>query len=392
MSEDRYTEVTSESWFSRIGSSIKGIICGILFFVAAFPLLFWNEGRAVKRYKTLNEGAGAVVSIEAESINPANEGKLVHIVAEADTDVTLSDPLFGIEVTALKLKRVVEMYQWQESSQSEQKKKLGGGTETITTYTYSKLWADSLIRSSGFKKLSGHQNPSSMPYHSTQKISDRISLGAFTLSPTLSAEINNFSPLVIDDETSIPPSIKEKAVLYDGGLYFGRDPMSPQIGDVRVYFRVALPTTVSLIGRQTGKTFAPYKTKAGGTIELLQLGTYKAEDMIQKAQQSNMILTWVLRIAGFVLMVLGLVTVLRPLAVLADIVPMIGSIVGAGTGIISILVASVLSLITIAIAWLVYRPIWGIILVVIALGVTWVIRSKLKSGRLHKTPPPLPNE
>ncbi|WP_339136467.1 MAG: hypothetical protein WGN25_01115 [Candidatus Electrothrix sp. GW3-4] len=58
MSDDSYTEVTNQSWFSRIGGAIKGIIFGFILFIIAFPLLFWNEGRAVKTYKTLKEGGG----------------------------------------------------------------------------------------------------------------------------------------------------------------------------------------------------------------------------------------------------------------------------------------------------------------------------------------------
>ena len=53
MSQDRFTEVTSQSWLSRIGGAIKGVLMGFVLFILAFPLLFWNEGRAVTTYKTL---------------------------------------------------------------------------------------------------------------------------------------------------------------------------------------------------------------------------------------------------------------------------------------------------------------------------------------------------
>jgi len=115
MSPDTVTEVTSQSWFSRIGDSFKGIIGGILLILIAVVLLFWNEGRAVKRYKTLQEGRGAVVSVSVTTVDPANEGKLIHVTGTAETDATLTDPIFGISVNAVKLRRSVEMYQWEES-------------------------------------------------------------------------------------------------------------------------------------------------------------------------------------------------------------------------------------------------------------------------------------
>ena len=78
MSEDTFTEVTNASWLSRIGSAIKGIVIGLALFIVAFPILFWNEGRAVRRYKTLNEGAGSVISLPEARVLPENDGKLVH--------------------------------------------------------------------------------------------------------------------------------------------------------------------------------------------------------------------------------------------------------------------------------------------------------------------------
>ena len=56
------TEVTEESWFSRLGGAFKGILTGIVLFILAIPLLFWNEGRAVRRAAALKQGAASVVS------------------------------------------------------------------------------------------------------------------------------------------------------------------------------------------------------------------------------------------------------------------------------------------------------------------------------------------
>ncbi|MCY2994909.1 MAG: hypothetical protein NTY19_44665 [Planctomycetota bacterium] len=60
---DSFSEVTSQSWFSRLGNAIKGVLLGIILFVVAFPLLWWNEGRAVKTAKGLKEAGGAVVAV-----------------------------------------------------------------------------------------------------------------------------------------------------------------------------------------------------------------------------------------------------------------------------------------------------------------------------------------
>ena len=74
------TETTTEGWGSRLGSSIKGVLTGLALFAAGFPLLFWNEGNAVKTAKAIDEGEGACVSLESnEKVDAAMEGKLVHL-------------------------------------------------------------------------------------------------------------------------------------------------------------------------------------------------------------------------------------------------------------------------------------------------------------------------
>jgi hypothetical protein len=378
MSADNFTEVTSESWFSRIGGAIKGILAGLVLFVVAFPLLFWNEGRAVKRYKTLKEGAGAVVSVAVDNVDAANAGKLIHVTGKAVTDATLADPVFGVSAKALKLKRVAQMYQWKESSESKTDKKLGGGTETVKTYTYGKAWSDKVIKSADFKEPTGHQNPDAMPYESMQQVAQPVTLGAFTLSQSLVGMTDNFEPLPMGSNTMLPESLNGKAKLNGTGFYLGADPASPQVGDVRISFQIAPPAEVSVIAKQTEKTFAPYSTKAGGTIELLQTGAHTAEAMIQTAQEGNRTLTWILRLVGFVLMLIGLNLMFKLLSVLGDVVPFLGGIVGAGTGIIAFLVAAILSLVTIAIAWVVFRPLLGIILIVVAAGLVLAVKGKLK--------------
>jgi Transmembrane protein 43 len=382
---DRFTEVTSQSWLSRIGGAIKGILVGVVLFIVAFPVLFWNEGRSVKTYKTLKEGGGAVVSVAADKVDPANEGKLVHLTAKADTEATLADPVFGVAAQALKLKRHVEMYQWEENSKREEKKKLGGGTETVTTYSYDKEWSDRLIDSKHFKKQTEHQNPASMPYTSEQHVAQNITFGAFILSPSLAGKIDTFVPLQVGSDTLSPEAVNGKFKLSGSGFYLGTDPAVPNIGDTRITFQIVKPMEVSVIAKQKGNSFVPYVAKAGGTIELLQAGVRTAADMIQKAQDDNAMMTWILRFVGFILMLVGLSLIMRPLSVIADVVPFVGSLVGAGTGVIAFLLSAVLSLTTIAIAWIVYRPLLGGLLICLAVVLVVVIKGKLNANKITHT-------
>ncbi|MCI5128714.1 MAG: hypothetical protein D3907_09490 [Candidatus Electrothrix sp. AUS3] len=163
------------------------------------------------------------------------------------------------------------------------------------------------------------------------------------------------------------------------------DPASPQVGDVRIQFESVAPTEVSIVAQQEGSRLRPYHARAGGDIELLQIGEHSAEAMFQKAQTDNKILTWILRAAGFLLMMIGLSMIFKVFSVLADVLPFLGNIVEAGTGFIAFLLAAVLSLITIAIAWIVFRPLLGIILLTVAVGLTVLISTKVRASKAKQT-------
>lgn len=379
MSRDRFTEVSTTSWFGRIGESIKGILFGLILIAGAGILIFWNEGRAVKRAKTLAEGATSVLTVSAERVDPANEGKLVHLTALATTTETLADPEFGVSAPALKLRRSAEMYQWQEHESKKTKKNVGGSSTTTTTTSYDKTWSSSLIDSSRFKHPEDHQNPQSMVYSSREAVAKVITAGEFTLSKSLVNRIDQYVDMPFSATEQLPEDLRSKAKLADGKVYFGADPGSPQIGDVRISFAAVKPVMVSLVSRQVKNTFEPFVSKAGGELELLEVGQFSAAELFRQAEQMNLLLTWGLRLGGLVLMWLGLALIFRPLSVLADVVPFIGRIVGFGTGLIALLLATLGSACIAAVAWFFYRPLLSIVLVAVA-GVLVLGVILLKKG------------
>jgi len=365
--DDLHTEITTESYFSRLGGSLKGILTGLLIFIIAFPLLFWNEGRAVKRLKALEEGAGAVISVPADSLAPGNAGKLIHVTGLATTDEVLQDSVFGVSAQGLVLSRRVAMYQWQEKKESKTKKNTGGSTTTETTYRYTRGWSTSLVDSSSFKRPHGHKNPANMPYESQRFVAQEASFGAFRLTPKLVERVSGAQPLTVTAD-SLPPGLAIEAKSIPTGFYVGLDPSTPQIGDVRVTFEAVLPKQVSVVGRQTDDTLASYVTKGGGNILLFQTGTHSAEAMFASARNTNRLWTWILRFVGFLLMALGLGAILKPLSVLTDVLPVLGNVVGTLSGFVVAILAGAFSLATISVAWLFYRPLLGLVLLAVAVA------------------------
>lgn len=391
------TEVQTESYFSRLGNSFKGIGGGLLLFLIAFPLLFWNEGRAVKRAKALETGAGAVVSVQADKVDPANEGKLVHVTAKADTKDVLTDPLFKISSTAIRLERRVEMYQWKQNESSKTEKQLGGGTKKTTVYTYEKVWSDKPVNSAYFKEA-GHENPG-FPFESEKLRANHVTLGDFLLNDSLVDRLGDSRKLPVPADYKLPATLSGKSdAAYVHVSRKSSAPLQvsqeqpadnagdaaltePAIGDLRISWYAVVPHEVSIVARQTGKTFSAYPV-GSESILLIADSVQSAEAMFQSAQSANSAMTWFLRIAGLVMMYVGLSCVLRPLSVLMDVIPFLGDLIGAGISLISFLIALPCTLVTIAVAWIYYRPLLGIgLLVVAAALIVFLFRKKAESHK-----------
>ena len=374
---DDFTEFSSQSWGGRILDSIKGILFGIVLIPISIILLFWNENRAVTTAKGLKEGAAAVVSIAATPVVAGNNLKLVHLSDQVTSgDEVLNDPLFGVAATGIRLTRKVEMYQWQEEKSSETRKKLGGGTETATTYSYKQVWSDKLISSANFnpEHRAEHQNPTTRLAEPLTLVGGNVRLGAFKLPSGVIAKMQGDAALAATDEdlAKAAPDLRAKLTLAAGTFYAGPNPANPALGDQRISFQVLAPAVWSVIARQNADTLEPYQPKSGPAIERVESGTVSADLMFKHAASENAMLTWGLRLLGFVLMALGLGLIVSPLSVLADVLPFLGDIIGFGTTLAAMLLAFVGSITVIAVAWFAVRPLLTIALAVVAAATLFI--------------------
>lgn len=111
--------------------------------------------------------------------------------------------------------------------------------------------------------------------------------------------------------------------------------------------------------------------------------------MFKAAQAENTVLTWILRAAGFFMMFLGLRMVFSPVVVFADVLPILGTLLGAGLGLFAGLTAAVLSLVTIAVAWIFFRPLIGIALFALAVGgIVLLVRAAMKAKQQRQAARP----
>lgn len=383
---DQTTVTTNTSWFSRVGSAFAGVIIGIVLIFACVWGLAWNEGNAIKVEKGLNEGAGLVVEAAASPIDPAKDQQLVHVVGDVAVTAPLTDGQFGVTATGVRLDRQVEMYQWQEESKSETRTKLGGGEETVTTYTYTKVWSATPIDSSGFQTQAGHENPAMTLEASTVYATD-ATLGDFQLDENVLSQMDGAQalPLGTEQAEAIQAAAGQGRTLTvaNNQIYIGANPQTPVVGDTRVTYQVTPAAETSIVARQNGDGFLPYRTRNGTEILMVASGDTPAADMFQSAQDANTFMAWAIRVGGVILLMVGFGLILAPLGVLADVLPLAGSIVRMGTGLIGFVLGLLVGTVTIAIAWFAFRPILTAIILLIGGAIAFVV-WRFGRGRAKK--------
>ena len=391
---DSVTEVTQKSWLQRIGSSFGGVVTGFVLIAVSVALLFWNEGRAVTTARSLSEGAGIVRSVSSEKLDTNNDGKLVHVAGNLTPGGPATDPEFGMTSSGVRLVRTVEMYQWIEESESSSKKEVGGSEKTTTTYKYTRAWKDKPVESGKFKEPGGHRNPD-MVYQSRITLAPDIKLGVFETPDNLMRGFGTEEPMpaAANHLAAIRRKLDKTVHVVDGKIYVGEKADQPRVGDYRIGFAEVPVQPASIIARQAGTNLEPYRTQAGGTVQLIAAGRVPAADMFQKAQADNSTLTWILRAVGCVLMFVGFSMIMGPLGVLADVLPILGDIVRAGTGLVALLCTVAIAPLVIAIAWLFYRPLLSVGILVVGAGLTYGViwlakqRKAAKAAALPKAAP-----
>jgi hypothetical protein len=308
----------AESKATRPGRFQRAV--GFVFVISAISFLFTGETEVVNIARKL-EALGLVVEGDPNRIDPANEGKLVHVSGELKTTARLTDPDFAISAEATLLVRNVEMYQLQENDKDRTR--------------YVKSW--SAVRKDSVR----------FPPNVNVTVPD-ATLGAFRLGKGVLEKL----PATIN--LPIEPATVEAARTHVGGpvqrindtLYLGSNPAQPEIGNIRISWRIAKPGPVSLIGRQTGTDLVEFQT-GGDPLLLVRSGTLSAVEMFNiKEQESNKQIEH--RVAGGFCMLVG-----WRLA-LGRLVP-------------ALLLSGLIGLVALAGAWFEYRPFMAAIVLVGAL-------------------------
>ena len=356
-----------QGFFSKIANSFASIPLGIVIVIFGCMMLWNNEKKNVINIKDVKELRGEVVDISSTEVNSDYEGKLVALTGKLDyNNAIVTDSDFSISFQTPVFDRNVEIYQWVETSETNDDK---------TTYTYKKEWKSEIVDSDDFHTTTGHENlkEQDIKYFGERFVAEEdLKVGVFTLD-------EGFKGILSSDKTV---NIPETAVIPEGyticnSRYItnAEDMSNPTVGNIRISYKVNDYKDVSVLGKQVGSTITSYTSKNNKTYKELYKGTKNSTDMINTIESGNKMSKWMFRILGTLLVCIGMSMVLSPLTTLVGYIPFLGKIVNGAIGAVSSFVGIAISLIVIGIAWLVFRPIIGIILLVVSVGL--VILAKM---------------
>lgn len=326
-----FREVTRTGYGRNILNSFVGALIGLLLFFGSFFVIWWNEGRT-------NMALVAAESIPATAspIVAANEGKFVAVTGDLVATEPIGDAPYLKPGEYLQLERQVEMFAWDEESRSETRDKVGGGSETVTEYTYEKKWTTSPENSANFKQPDGHTNPA-LAVEGKRLLAPGATLGAFGLDLN-QLTLPSGSAVALSSQTVLTDAAK-----LDGSYLFSGQgtQSSPQVGDIRIsYTALDSPAAVTVFGQQSGERLTPYLYEKSSTFFRALNGDRNAA--IQELQTEHTIITWLLRGAGFLMIWIGLLLVVSPLGTIAGILPILKQLTGFISGIITFIVALVI--------------------------------------------------
>lgn len=424
-----YGASSKESTYGgRVKNSFFGFKTGIVMLIIGTITLWNNEGRTAKMTSTLDKVEAIVEEMPyPQTVDPQFNGKVVHTSGFATTADTISDNFLGVKDNAIAIFTDVEYYQWEEEVQTKTRTNSDGKKVDYKEYHYYKNWVSSPINSSDFNdRRYRDKNFTLLQADETETWAENVTFEAYKLpeglfktmtskhdlmlngkiEPRRLREIDNLCLRKCEGEEALReallsqrtdslsrtasdtlggqdrqwPGIDLKYVQVRGNMvYLGPNSQEPHIGDVRIYYEKITPDNVSIIAKVVGNTFKeyynPYEKQ---TYWKLTNGLHESIEMIDDSRSDNSVYAWTTRILGILLIVGGLKCAFSIIPALFSFIPMLGKIVEKGVGLVCWLVGVIWSILVIGVAWLFYRPVVGVILLLIVAGVIFYMRRKPK--------------
>ncbi|MCE7951206.1 MAG: hypothetical protein DYH18_08895 [Xanthomonadales bacterium PRO7] len=209
----------------------------IVIVIAIGAALWFGRAHLAKlQLPTIGSAPAGVLAVDAAHVDAANDDRRVRVTGMLIADGPARDAQLGIGANAALLLRHVEMFAWREHCSG-------------AACGYDTGWGVA-ADSHKFREPKGHENPLA-PFASAQFVAPGLKLGAFGIDPGLLTAQRAPQAYPVTD-TGLAPNMAASFCADNGVLYAGGDPAHPQVGMLRVSFRVVPLGAATLEGVQRG--------------------------------------------------------------------------------------------------------------------------------------------
>lgn len=273
-----------------LGPILLMLSCGGVVAALGIGGLIWTDAR----WRTALE---TVVEAPAHRVDPQLEGALVHVVAETSTEHSARDEPFLISrPNAVALVRVVETWQWVESTESTT---TGSGSNRRTTSrkVYEQEWSEGLLDSSEFYKPDGHTNPDQVAYKGLTVLGNGARLGAYQLTMPVVDALPSLDPLVLSE----PDAARAEGRLLHNRIHLHDNPRDPGLGDQRISYRLLSPGVLTVMAMQQDDQLHEWRKMHSMPVLLAHPGEMTATEMVWVERREGLFAGGVLAgLGGFV--------------------------------------------------------------------------------------------
>jgi len=205
---------------------------------AIIAMALWTNRQ---RVEDMLQGRGSNSADARAAAGAGNDGKRTHVTGKLEAEGPARDVELGVSANAAVLIRKVEMFQWREHC-------------AAGDCSYEAAWAETPIDSRRFRHPDGHDNP--LPRLGAAVFSaPGLHVGALSVAADLVAAQAAASDLKVR-AADLPANLAASFSDADGVLYAGGDLAHPQVGEVRVSYRIVPIGSVELDGIQRGGALA----------------------------------------------------------------------------------------------------------------------------------------
>jgi|GEM_PF-2648339 len=369
--------ISTRDQLTRFAKSLRGVLTGIVLFALSLPILFLNESTVAQKHSDVQKGLRNVKSAEPV-VNEYLENKIVHISGVTTAQGNIIDKTFSIDYDGLKLKRIVEMLQWEEVSSLDENEKPSKDAQENASFVYSKIWSDTIINSTQFNDIENYTNPNIFSLQGKELPANDIKLGSLKLSRGSIKDLSNYESVTIGQigASNDAYTVVEQSTM----LYNGKDYANPQVGDLRVHFEVIPEQTYTIVGEYEKGTLYPYVGN-NQTLSLIESGEVSREEMFIDVERTNHAISWIMRLLGTLMMFAGLWLMFGPITSLAALIPMLGRVTRDATALFIVITTAVFVFGILTLAWALYQPAIGLPLLLVALLAFILYHFLIKEAR-----------